>query len=96
VEKRCPDISNAYFIRLKMTDRGKHSSLFGHERQRKKSLITLAPGANVIKLFITVSFQFFYKLECSSPCKPYQDSIVFAGITGAYSSETPFRCFTLG
>jgi hypothetical protein len=28
--------------------------------------------------------------------KPFQDSIVFASKAGAYPSETPFRCSTLG
>jgi hypothetical protein len=27
-------------------------------------------------------------------CKPFQDRTVFAGMTGAYPSETPFRCST--
>jgi hypothetical protein len=31
-----------------------------------------------------------------APCKPLQDSIVFAGKAGAYPSETPFRCSAPG
>jgi hypothetical protein len=30
------------------------------------------------------------------PRKLFQGSVVIAGKAGAYSSETPFRCFTVG
>jgi hypothetical protein len=30
------------------------------------------------------------------PCRPFHDSIVFAGKAGAYPREAPFRCSTPG
>ncbi len=53
-------------------------------------------GANVIKLFTVVSYEFSQKARVFVACKPFQDSIVFADKAGAYSSETSFRCSTLG
>ncbi len=48
----------------------------------KKVFVVLTPGANVIKLFTAVSYEFSYKLEPLS-----QPSLMFAGTAtaGAYS-----------
>ncbi len=45
--------------KLKKTGRNKHSNLFVRSiRTKKKSFITLGPGLKVIKLFLTVIYQF--------------------------------------
>jgi hypothetical protein len=47
-------------------------------------------GANVIKLITAVSYVFSYQARVFVPCKPFQDSIVFASKAGAYPSENNF------
>jgi hypothetical protein len=55
----------------------------------------LGPGANVIKLFTTVSYDFSYATEFV-PGKPFQPSLMFVGRARAYTSDTPFRCSSQG
>jgi len=56
----------------------------------------LRSGANVIKLYTAVIYEFSYFARVFVPRKPFKDSIVLAGKEGAYLSETPFRCSNLG
>ncbi len=56
----------------------------------------MGPGANVKKLFTVVSYDFHHKLEHYDPGKLLQPSLIFAGKAGAYPSEPPFSCSTLG
>ncbi len=53
-------------------------------------------GANVIKPFTAVTFEIFKYARVFFLLKPFQDIIVFTDKAGAYQSETPFRCYTLG
>ncbi len=61
----------------------------------EKSVMVLAPGACTIKLFTAVIYSFRNALECNVLGKPFQPSLTFVK-AGAYSSEAPFRCSTLG
>ncbi len=53
--------------------------------------MVLGPRANVIKLFTA----FHNKLELV-PGKPLQPCLMLTGKAGAYPSEAPFRCSSLG
>jgi hypothetical protein len=55
---------------------------------------SLTPVANVIKLFMAVSYDFSLEALAFVPDKPFQPNLMFAGKTGAYPSEGPFRCST--
>jgi hypothetical protein len=55
----------------------------------QKSVI---PGAIIIKLIAAV----IYGAKMFVPGKPLQPLLGFVGKAGAYPSEEPFRCSTLG
>ncbi len=52
--------------------------------------------ANAIKLFMAVSYDFSLEARAFVPSNPFHPSLMFSGEDGAYSSEAPFRCSTLG
>jgi hypothetical protein len=54
-----------------------------------KTFITLGPGPNVIKLFMSVIYKCPYKARVFIAGKPFQPSLMFASQTGAYPSEAP-------
>jgi hypothetical protein len=56
----------------------------------------ILPGANVIKLFTAVIYEFSLKARMYVPSKPFQLSLMFEGKAGACPSEASFRCSTLG
>ncbi len=56
----------------------------------------MTPGANVIKLFTVVSYDFSQLATVFVLGKPFQLSLVFVGKARTYPSETPFRCSTQG
>jgi hypothetical protein len=58
--------------------------------------IVQGPGANAIKLLWLSFMNFPNKLEYLFPGKPLEPSLMFAGKAGAYPSEAPFRCSTIG
>ncbi len=58
-------------------------------------IFVIRTGANVIKLFTDVSYDFII-ISAFVPGKPYQPSLMFVGKAGAYLSEATFRCSTLG
>ncbi len=45
----------------------------------KKSYITLAPGDNVIKHFMPVTYEYLQSARVFVPGNPYRPSIVFVG-----------------
>jgi hypothetical protein len=51
--------------------------------------MTLAPGANVIKRFMSVIFQFTYKATVFVSCKPFKLSLMFVEKAGAYPCGAP-------
>jgi len=53
-------------------------------------------GANVIKLFTAVSYKFSQKAREFVRGNSFQPSLMFVGNSGAFLSEAPFRCSTLG
>ncbi len=53
------------------------------------------PETNPIKLFKAVIYGSLLQARVFAPAKPFQPSLMFAGETGAYPSEAPFRCSTL-
>ncbi len=55
-----------------------------------------APGAKVIKLFTAVSYKILQYARALVPGKLFQPIVMFVGKAGAYPSEVPFRCSTLG
>jgi hypothetical protein len=55
----------------------------------------MATGANVTKLFMAVSYKLSQYARVFVRCKPFQESIVFAGMAGAYPSERPIKCSNL-
>jgi hypothetical protein len=59
-------------------------------------LLTLAPGANVIKLNTALNYNFSQKARAFVPGKLFQPSLMFPGKAGAYLTESPFRGYTLG
>ncbi len=61
-----------------------------------KNLIVKAPLAIVIKLFTAVSYNFSIYARAFITNKPFQPSLMFAGKAGAFPSEAPFKCSTLG
>ncbi len=71
--------------------RVQHSSL---QRQRQdyglKTFAMLRTGANVIKLFTTVSYNFLQLARALVPGKPFQPNLMFADKARAYLSEVPF------
>ncbi len=73
----------------------KHSNLLRTfvNYDRKKYYNT---GANVIKLFLSIIYGFLKYARVFVPGKLLQPSLMFAGKAGAYLSEAPFRCSTLG
>ncbi len=77
----------------KVIERYKHSSLFGLIVSNKGSFITLAPGVNVIKNFVTDTEEIMLVFD---PGRPFQPSLMFMSMAGAYPSESTLRCSTLG
>ncbi len=62
-----PGFIHKHYTRLERLAIAKHSSLFCPlVSDEEKSLITLSPGTNVIKLFTAVSYEFRNKLESLS------------------------------
>jgi hypothetical protein len=59
-----------------------------------KNFITLSPGHTVIKHFTSV-IEFSYKARVFATGNTLKPSLMFAGKTGGYLSETAFRCSTL-
>ncbi len=55
-----------------------------------KGLITLGPGAYLLKPFMDIIYEFSYKVGVGVPDKPFHPTIV-CGKAGAYPSEAPFR-----
>jgi hypothetical protein len=53
-------------------------------------------GAFTIKLFTAVIYEFFKQARVFVPGKPFKPSLMFVDKDGAYRSEAPFRCSTLG
>jgi len=51
-------------------------------------------GANVIKLFAAVIYEFSQYARVFVPGKLFQRCLMFAVQTGAYPRESPFRCST--
>jgi hypothetical protein len=49
----------------------------------------LPPGANVIKLFTAVSYEFSKQARAFVHGKPFHPSLMFAGKARAYPSEAP-------
>jgi hypothetical protein len=43
-----------------------------------------------------VHIEYFKAFHLTKELLPFQPSLMFAGKAGAYSSEAPFRCSTLG
>ncbi len=58
-----------------------------------KSFITMGPGANVVKPFLPVVYEFSYYVV---PGNPYQPSRIFVGKAGAYPSVEHLRDASLG
>jgi hypothetical protein len=56
---------------------------------KQKSIIRLPPGANGSKVF------FLYHREFV-PGKPFQPSLLFTSMAGAYPSDVPFMYSSLG
>jgi hypothetical protein len=54
------------------------------------------PGANVIKHFSALSYNFSLSAIAFAPGKPFHPCQMFADKARAYPSEAPFRCSTLG
>ncbi len=52
--------------------------------------------ATVIKRFTAVSYEYSLYARVFVPGKPFQDSLVFEGMAGAYPSETTFKCSSQG
>jgi hypothetical protein len=52
--------------------------------------LLVIPVANVIKLFMTVSYDFSILARAFVPGKPFHLSLMFLGKAGAYPSEAPF------
>jgi len=48
-----------------------------------KKFITLAPGADVTKLFVAVSYQFLQEARVFVPSKLFQPCIIFPGKAGS-------------
>ncbi len=59
-------------------------------------LVKLIPGANVIKLFSAVNYDFLKYARVFVPGKPFQPSLMSSGKAGAYLSEAAFMYSTLG
>ncbi len=55
-----------------------------------------AHGANVIKLFMAVSYDFSKYVNAFVPGKPFQPTLIFSGKVRAYPIEATFGCSTLG
>jgi hypothetical protein len=53
-------------------------------------------GSHVIKLFTTITYTFSTQVRVFVHGKSFHSSLTLAGKTGAYLSEVPFRCSTLG
>ncbi len=60
-----------------------------------KSFIVQATGPYPIKPFTVVIYEFSISLSVC-PWQAFQPSLMFVGKAGAYLSEEPFRCSTLG
>jgi hypothetical protein len=68
----------------------------GNESARKKNQSNQSPGANVIKLFTAVSYDFSLKARAFIPGKPFQPSLMFAGKAGAYPRVEHLQGASLG
>jgi len=53
-------------------------------------------GANVIKLFTAANYKFSQKAREFVRGNSFYSSLMFVGKSGAFLSEAPFRCSTLG
>jgi hypothetical protein len=51
----------------------------------------MGPGPNVIKLFLSVIFEFLYQAEVLVPARIFQPSMMFVSKAGAYPSGTSFE-----
>jgi hypothetical protein len=60
-----------------------------------RQFFSLASGANVIKLFMDVIYEFLLWARAFVSGKPFQPWLMFAGKAWAYPSEARFRCPTL-
>ncbi len=59
------------------------------------NLVDVMPtGPNVIKLFTAIIYDFLYA-RVFFPGKPFQLSLMFASVAGAYLSGAPFKVSTL-
>ncbi len=59
-----------------------------------KCMIISRPGHDLVKLFNSVIYEFFYARKFV-PGKPFQISLMFASKAVTYSSGTPFKDSTL-
>ncbi len=57
---------------------------------------TDAAGANVTNLSMVVIYKCSKQARVLAPGRPFQPRLMLLSKAGAYSSEVPFRCSTLG
>jgi len=86
------------YARIKILSIDEYSSLFCHIviAKRKKCFVKLTPGPNVIKHFTAVIYECYKLVGVFVPGKHFQPSLMFESKAGAYTSEAPFRCSTVG
>jgi hypothetical protein len=60
-----------------------------------KTIISHSPGADPIKIFTVVIFEFSQYARVFVPGKPFQPSLMFVSKAKTYPIEAPFRCSPL-